>query len=186
MPTMDDHVKSSRELIELLQDIERRSRRRPDELLQQEGPHRAWEGILFSVLEMPVVASLEQVKEILNIPPAMTLVPGTRHWMLGIANVRGNLLPVTDLQAFLGGPRIPIEKRSRVLVIEQRGSQSGLLVGSVRGLRHFSTEQEVEVPSLPDPIRPYVSQAFRLDDQVWPVFDMRRLADAPAFQVAAL
>lgn len=186
MEQMAGSPDSSRELITLLQDIEQRSRRRPGELPELDSRHNAWEGLLFSVLEVPVVVSLEQVKEILNIPPAMTLVPGTRNWMLGIANVRGNLLPVTDLQAFLGGAPIPIEKRSRVLVIEHRGFQSGLLVGSVRGLRHFSEQQQVALPEIPAALRPYADKAFQLDDQIWPAFDMQRLAEAAAFQVAAL
>ncbi len=181
-----DHGDYAREVIGLLQEIERRSRRRPEELEARQGEQRAWEGILFSVLGVPVVASLEQVREILNIPPAMTRVPGTRRWMLGIANVRGNLLPVTDLQAFLGGEPIPIEKRSRVLVIEQKGFQSGLLVGDVRGLRHFNDQQQVDLPALPEALRPYVTRAFRIDDGTWPVFDMQRLAEGPAFQMAAL
>ena len=176
----------SRELIALLQDMEQRSRRRASDLPTQDQQHGLWEGILFSIVGMPVVASLKQVKEILNIPSAMTLVPGTHRWMLGIANVRGNLLPVIDLQLFLGGTPIIIEKRSRVLVVSHRGGQSGLLVGNVQGLRHFSEEQRVALPELPGSLAAYVEQAFRLDDQVWPVFDMQSLATSPAFQVAAL
>ena len=176
----------ARQVIGLLQEIERRSRRRPEELSAQEEAHQAWEGILFSVLDVPVAASLEQVREILNIPPAMTRVPGTRRWMLGIANVRGNLLPVTDLQAFLGGEPIPLKKRSRVLVIEHQGFQSGLLVGDVRGLRHFNDRQQVELPSLPEALSLYVTRAFQVGDEIWPVFDMQRLAEGPAFQMAAL
>jgi len=176
----------SRELIALLQDIERRSRPQAGDLQVQDQQHTLWEGILFSVVGTPVVASLKQIKEILNIPSSMTLVPGTRRWMLGIANVRGNLLPVIDLQLFLGGAPITIEKRSRVLVVGHRGGQSGLLVGGVQGLRHFSEEQRVTVPELPAALTPYVQQAFSLDGQVWPVFDMQSLAASPAFQAAAL
>ncbi len=176
----------SRELISLLQDIEQRSRRRAEDLPNLDQQHALWEGILFSLHDTPVVVSLRQVKEILNIPSAMTLVPGTHRWMLGIANVRGNLLPVIDLQLFLGGSPITIEKRSRVLVVGHREGQSGLLVGQVQGLRHFSEEQRVAVPELPEALSPYVNQAFELDGLVWPVFDMQRLAESPGFQAAAL
>lgn len=50
-----------------------------------------------------MIAPLEEVKEILNYPDGVTRVPGTQAWLLGMANIRGNLLPLIDLQQFLGG-----------------------------------------------------------------------------------
>ena len=34
---------------------------------------------------------------------AVTVVPGTKDWMLGLANIRGELLPIVDLQRYIGG-----------------------------------------------------------------------------------
>jgi twitching motility protein PilI len=46
---------------------------------------------------------LAEVGEIVA-PPPLTAVPLTQPWYLGLANVRGNLLGVIDLAAYLGLP----------------------------------------------------------------------------------
>ncbi len=58
---------------------------------------------MFYVGDDRLIAPLNDIKEILNFPSAITKVPGTKPWMLGIANIRGTLLPVIDLQLFLIG-----------------------------------------------------------------------------------
>ncbi len=127
--------------VELLQDIESRSRRFAIGLPQQVEVKQFWEGVLFVSSGMHSIAPLNEVKEILNYPSAVTSVPGTKPWILGVANIRGNLLPLIDLQLFLGGTATTIGRRSRVLVIDHQGLYAGLLVGDVKGIRHLTDEQ---------------------------------------------
>ena len=176
---------SPRDLILFLKDIESRSLQHVAELPQQHNMAGIWEGILFMVLGVPVVAPLKDVKEILNFPSVLTRVPGARSWLLGVANIRGNLLPVIDLQRYLGGEKIVTGKRSRILVIDQNGIRAGLLVGGVQGLRHFKDEQNCAVPTLESSLRRYVHKAFNLADEIWPVFSIQALAESTDFQVAA-
>jgi len=174
---------SPRDLILLLKDIESRSLRHVAELPQQHNTAGIWEGILFMVLGIPIVAPLRDVKEILNFPSVLTRVPGTRSWLLGVANIRGNLLPVIDLQLYLGGERIVTGKRSRILVIDQSGIRAGLLVGGVQGLRHFKDEQSCAVPAIERSLGHYVHKAFNLAGEVWPVFSIQTLTESQDFQV---
>ncbi len=185
MSTLQTAGRTPRELILLLKEIEQRSRRHMAGVPLQNDDDNQWEGILFNVLATPVVAPLREVKEILNLPSSITRVPGTRAWLLGIANVRGNLLPIVDLQLFLGGDPIVIEKRSRVLVVEYQDLRTGLLVGGVQGLRHFADEQRTSPPDVAPSLRQYIQGAFQLERQVWPAFSMNKLAESPAFQMAA-
>ena len=46
-------------------------------------------------------------------PAAVTRVPGAKGWMRGLSNVRGQLLPVIDLRAFLGVGRHHCHARAR-------------------------------------------------------------------------
>ena len=48
------------------------------------------------------MASREQVREVLMLPDAVTRVPGAKRWLLGIANLRGQLLPLVDVKLLLG------------------------------------------------------------------------------------
>ncbi|HHH38845.1 MAG TPA: chemotaxis protein CheW [Sedimenticola sp.] len=176
------------DLIRLLQEIERRSRKRAQSLPARTENQNRWEGILFTIAGVPAVAPLDEVKEILNFPSTVTRVPGAKRWLLGIANIRGNLLPVIDLQMFFGSKPIIRGKRSRVLVIDIDGLRAGLLVGGVQGLQHFGEEQRVEAPALPDlpeRIRDCARGAFERDGERRMVLSMKALAGIADFQVAA-
>lgn len=173
------------ELIDLLNGIARRSLAHAKNLPQQVEYSTYWEGILFSVMGESFLSPLNEVVEILNYPAAITKVPGTKSWVRGIANVRGNLLPIVDLQAFLeGGITIP-GRRSRVLVVQHREVFTGLLVGDMVGIRHFDEAQLTECQTLQGSVAKYVSGAFDDEGEVWPVFSMHALATSPEFLSAA-
>ena len=93
-----------RQPYELLREIERRS------IAAHSGAGSAampteWVGIGFRIGDERFVASREQVREVLMLPDSMTRVPGARRWLLGIANLRGHLLPLVDLKLLLGSGR---------------------------------------------------------------------------------
>lgn len=177
---------SAAEVLQLLQTIEQRSLVDHAELPQQKETARSWEGVLCSVAGYPLVAPLKQIVEILNQIPPLTRVPGTRDWLAGIANVRGTLLPVVDLQRYLGGKPLASGRRTRILVIDQHGVNCGLLVGNVQGMRHFADNQDAELPALAVSIQPYVEKGCQVDGELRPVLDLQRLAATSEFQVAAL
>ncbi|MCP4992441.1 MAG: chemotaxis protein CheW [Gammaproteobacteria bacterium] len=175
----------STQLVQVLRDIERRSRQMGAGLPQEEVIQSVAECVPFSVGGVGLVAPLSEVREILNYPSSVTRAPGTKKWVSGVANIRGNLLPIIDLQIFLGGNPILIGRRSRVLVINHQNLFVGLLVGDVQGMRHFQEQQRVTVPNITGPVGQYVRTAFSDGDKVWPVFSMNLLAESPGFQVAA-
>ncbi len=177
---------SPAEVVALLRQIERRSRAGHGELPQQQEQQSSWEGVLCSVAGYRLITPLKQVLEILNQIPPLTRVPGTREWLVGIANVRGTLLPIVDLQRYLGGKPLAPGRRSRILVINHHGINSGLLVGSVQGMRHIADDQQAELPQLAATLKPYVDQACRIDGEIRPVLDLERLTATGEFQVAAL
>ncbi len=81
--------------------------------------------------------ALSEAGEIVNLMP-VTKVPLTKEWYLGLANVRGNLIGVVDLDAYMGGPLQAPGKNSRVIVVSAALSvTSGFMVSSVLGLRHI-------------------------------------------------
>ena len=88
---------------------------------------------------------LREAGEIVSLV-AITKVPLSRDWYLGLANVRGNLIGVVDLDRFLGGPSQTIGKESRVLVVSAALSgNTGFLLSRVLGLRHI--QEMAEQPS---------------------------------------
>lgn len=173
------------DIIALLQDIERRSRQRVAGLSQQDTMQGAWSGIGFRLADMHFLIPLDHSREVFPVPPQITPVPKSQHWVWGVANLRGDLLPIIDLQLFLQGQSAKIDKRSRVLVINHPDIYSGLLVDEVYGLKHFQQQPEPQQTSLHMNIRPYLQGSISQPDKLWYVLDFHKLADDPKFINAA-
>mgnify|MGYP001591266606 FL=1 len=81
---------------ELLREIERRSRAAHAGHGAGAEPEE-WVGVGFRIGEEQFVAGRDQVREVLMLPDTITRVPGAKRWLLGIANLRGQLLPLVDV-----------------------------------------------------------------------------------------
>ena len=57
-----------------------------------------WSGLGFRMGDERFVCPRDDVREVLVYPDAMTRVPGTREWLGGLANVRGNEVAVVIQQ----------------------------------------------------------------------------------------
>jgi twitching motility protein PilI len=144
-----------------------------------------WRGIGFRIGGQHMVSSISEVNEILTMP-AITVIPGTKSWLMGVANVRGNLVAVVDLRGFMEGSRTPINDRSRVLVARQQGGAVGLLVDEVLGQRSFTDENIPLVdPVVDDRYGRFVTKRYDLGGIVWGVFSMAALVKTPEFSQAA-
>lgn len=173
------------DIILQLRGIEQRCQENAAGLPQREEAKKFWEGMLFEVAGVHVVTALSEVKEILNIPPVVTPIPGTMNWMRGVSNIRGNLMPVVDLQMFLGGDRLREHSRTRVLVIEQAGIYAGLMVEDVLGIRYFPEELRSESGSMTGLLGRFIDGAFVQEGKSWPIFSMPMLAGSEQFQSAS-
>ncbi len=178
-------VDTPERVVELLADLEQSCRERAQGLPQQQLIQSYWEGVMFYIGENRFIAPLSSVKEILNYPTSLTLVPGSKPWMMGVANIRGTLIPVIDLQLFLIGRKTRRTRRSRVLVFALGSSLTGVLVGEMVGMRHFAKETAREARTVNNKFMQYVQFEFDQDGMSWPVFSLAALAEDPAFQIAA-
>ena len=128
----------------------------------------------------------EETREVLGYPAAVTRLPGAKPWVKGLANVRGQLLPMLDLRQFLGSGMTHLGRNTRVIVVNHREVPAGLIVDEVLGFRRFA-EREFTVDPPPTVIRcdSYLAGAFRRGGEVWPVLSMKVLVESPSFLQAA-
>jgi len=171
--------------IDLLRDIEAKSLLCANTKADESSLLSVWSGLAFKVAGLRVLAPMDEVSEILNLPRSLARVPGSREWVKGIANNRGNLLPIIDFQSFLGGKPIVINRRSRVLVINRNDVTTGLLVADVQGIRRFNDEQRIASARIEGVIGRFVQAAFENNDGIWPVLSMDRLVADEMFRMAA-
>lgn len=88
----------------------------------------------FSLLETEYVISLSEISEVLEVPKC-TKLPRVKSWVVGVANVRGRLLPIIDFADFLGRKLVGPHRARRVLVFEVANNYLGLIVDQVYGMR---------------------------------------------------
>jgi twitching motility protein PilI len=140
-----------------------------------------WAGLAFRIGEDHLVCALDRVSESLPLP-RVTRVPGSKPFILGLANVRGDLLTVIDLGCFLYGHRSPQSGGSRLLATMLRGRPIGLLVDEVYGQRNF-TSADANEPQLnrSSPLRPLVRKQHRAGSETWRELDLDLLFQDPGF-----
>jgi len=166
---------------EKLLDYEQRSQAFEPGQIEGQKNSGEWAGVIFRIGDTRLACSIEQVHEFLPIP-AFTPVPGTKPWILGLANVRGDLLTVIDLAWFLNGERSDVSMRTRLLAASLRGRPVGLLVDEVFGQRHF-VSSEGKNPRLPksSPFKSYVHKQYRSGKDVWQELDLETLFSTAEF-----
>jgi twitching motility protein PilI len=142
-----------------------------------------WRGIGYRVGTRLLVSGIDEINELLAVP-VLTAVPGTQPWLLGVANVRGNLVPVIDFGRFLFGERTQHTDRTRLLVVRQGGGNVALLVDEVFGQRTVDEEQRRDAGREDDPRLVRFAES-RVGEQQMAIFSMNRLVRAPDFRQAA-
>lgn len=166
---------------ELLRQLDQRCRRNSNGLPVASGVIEDWLGIGFAINDTPLLAKMEDVSEILPIP-ATIRVPGVKPWVLGLANIRGNLMPVLDMNGYLYGTPTKIQKSSRILIINRETLVAGLLVDEVFGLRRFKPEEHRrEVTPDTGTLGEYLSGIFIDQVRRWNVFSVEKLVRTEQF-----
>ena len=133
---------------------------------------------------------LHEAAEIMPVP-AVTPVPGTQPWFLGLINHRGKLTSVVDFENFLGHRTPPQKTSGRLIVLSDRFSVGcSLRVSAVSGLIDLRSgvrgESDAE-PATGAAGKPlWEGAALRIRDKVWQRLDVRALMADRRFADAAL
>jgi twitching motility protein PilI len=150
---------------------------------QREGAAaQEWIGVAFRMGGETFLVERDEAREVMGLPAPVTRVPGARRWILGLANVRGQLLPVIDLKQYLGSGELTVGRNTRVIVVNHREIPAGLVVDEVLGFRRFA-EREFTAEAPPTMIRceHYLGGSFRRGSEAWPVLSLWTLVESPAF-----
>jgi purine-binding chemotaxis protein CheW len=98
-------------------------------------PAEAVNGVLelisFEIADQEFCIDIRAVREIRGWTPA-TPMPQTPHYMLGVINLRGAVIPVLDLRNRLGLGSTDPSSRHVIVVVQQDTRLAGLLVDGVQ------------------------------------------------------
>ena len=74
-------------------------------------------------------APITSLHEIVRVPE-ITVVPDAPNYVEGVINLRGKIVSVIDLRKRFGEKAAAVSRRNRILVVENKGRLSGLIVDS--------------------------------------------------------
>lgn len=154
---------------------------------RQGGQEYDWRGMVFEIGGQRLVAPMGEVSEVLAMPE-YTSMPLVKPWLLGIANVRGRLLPLTDLSKLLAiTSLVPQMSQRKVIIIDHSTVFSGLIVDRVLGIEQF-TQEQYRARSMDNnsPFAPYNHGRFFKDQQDWFIFMPSLLAQDSRYIDAAI
>jgi len=170
---------------ERLRALESMAAERAPGLPRREEVARHWTALAFRAGEESFVSPLEQVTEILPLP-VMARLPLAKPWVMGVANLRGELTPVFDLMGVLGRGQVKSDPRTRVLVVRGESWPLGLVVSESQGLRHFQVDARRPMGQVPEGLAGCVREEVVEPWRSWMILDLHDLLRGEAVRHAAL
>lgn len=143
-----------------------------------------WAGVCCELLGRRMTIALDDVAEIIEVG-SLTVIPGCCHWVLGVHNLRGRLLPVFSIAAFLSDskPSSP-QGPDRVIALDRGGVFCGLAVDVLYGMQKFSerdfrscSDEEALNEQFPEVLMPFVKGFFKRGEDSWYELDVVALAE---------
>ncbi len=138
--------------------------------------------ILVAIGSGRLAVSLEDVVEVGDLP-AVTWLPNVPDWVLGIINVRGEIVSVVDLPRFLNWPVDSSLRRGRMIILQHRGVKAAVQIESVLGM-YRKTEQSEMVSGGPRLLGKNIEalpHGLTIDEQVFYVLDCRAMMTSEQF-----
>jgi purine-binding chemotaxis protein CheW len=106
----------------------------------------------------------------------ITQVPEVPEHVLGVINLRGNVIPILNLRARFGMPEQAADEATRIVVMNLQGRTVGVVVDGVSEVLRLSREDIAPTPaSLVGAGKDYVTGLARRKDRLLILLDMSRL-----------
>jgi len=106
--------------------------------------------LTFSLADEEYGIGILKIKEIIGMM-SITTVPQTPEFVKGVINLRGKVIPVTDLRLRFGMDAIDYTERTCIIVVEIDGSagtvQIGIVVDAVSEVLNVNAEDVEETPT---------------------------------------
>ncbi|SFM39842.1 CheW protein [Ectothiorhodospira mobilis] len=131
--------------------------------------------VTFRLAEETYAINVMQVQEVLRVSE-IAPVPGAPHYVLGIINLRGNVVTVIDARRRMGLSDKEPDDASRVVIIEVSGQVIGILVDSVAEVIELAAKEVDPAPNVGnDESSKYIQGVASRDGELTIVVDLNKL-----------
>ncbi|MDP9017542.1 MAG: chemotaxis protein CheW [Candidatus Eremiobacteraeota bacterium] len=118
---------------------------------------------------------ISQVQEIIRMVD-ITHVPRAPHFMEGVINLRGQLIPIIDLRTRFGMSRAEHTKNTRIVVTEIAGKRVGIIVDSVSEVLNLPVENVEEAPEMIAGVgTEYISGVGKMGDRLIILLELQKV-----------
>lgn len=131
--------------------------------------------VAFRLGEETYAIDISYIHEIIRMR-TITFVPRAPHYMRGVINLRGRIVPVMDLSARLGLPSHEETAQSRIIVVEIGDESIGLIVDAVSEVLRLP-EDQIEPPSqmAGSESANYISGLGKINDRLVLLLDVEKV-----------
>ena len=140
------------------------------------GPPQPVRACVFMLPGQRLAADIRHTREVVVLADR-TAVPRAPGYVLGVANLRGNVVPVIDLRQVLGLPASAADTSLRTIVLEHGGIQIAVPADDVLGLESFESVLPKDEPA-PGPQGELTLGLLRRSDGMATLLDVPSLVDA--------
>jgi chemotaxis signal transduction protein len=134
---------------------------------------------VFTVAGRQLATDIRHTREVVVLPDR-TAVPRAPTHVLGVANLRGYVVPIVDIGPMLGLPSRPPDEASstpRTVVLEGAGAQVAIVTDEVLGLESF--DEVLPASQTPEgPGRALTLGLLRRSDAMATLLDVPELVEA--------
>lgn len=131
--------------------------------------------VSFNIGEEEFGVDILKVQEIIRLVE-ITRVPNAPHFVEGVINLRGKVIPVIDLRKRLGLASIESSSESRIVVVELANKIIGFLVDCVNEVLRISSSITEPPPAIIAGINAdYITAIGKLEDRILILLDLERI-----------
>lgn len=121
--------------------------------------------------------------EVIRIPKLVN-VPGVPDVIVGVFNLRGEIIAALDIRPFLGLPQTPLTSAGRVIVVKSDKFATGLLAETVHGVMALPFGSfEPAMKTLTGSHRGIIRGQMKQDGRLFMLLDVVKLLSAPEIVV---
>ena len=115
-----------------------------------------------------------------------TQVPFTPDWVEGVVCLRGEIVPVLDLDRYFRFANVGTKQRNRIILLELEGNFFAVWSDRIHGVENID-ESVMEPPlgNLPDSLLKCMAGQFRLKDVLVYYLDLPKLLEETRMQVGS-
>ena len=126
-----------------------------------------------------------QVQEVLRMTE-IAPVPGAPYYVLGIINLRGNVVTVIDTRRRFGLPEIENDDETRIVIVEANNNVVGILVDSVAEVVDLKKSEIESTPNVgKDESSKYIQGVSSREGELLILVDVNKLLSEEEWQDVA-